>query len=482
MIERAQQASLGVVGLGTMGSNLALNVADHGFPVAVWNRNPAKAEELVAENPGLPLAAHRTLADLVRGLERPRKVLLMVPAGAPVDEMLTRLAGLCEEGDLLIDGGNTWFEDTQRRERELAARGLRFYGVGVSGGEEGARHGPSLMPGGEREGYALLAPILEAIAARTDSGPCVTYVGSDGAGHFVKTVHNGIEYADMQLIAEAYDVLRRALGFDAGRLAEVFSGWNRGPLESFLIEITGRIFGVRDPETGGPLVDRVLDRAGQKGTGRWTVQVALELGVPVPSIAAALDARLLSSRKDARTAASRRFPVAERPPLDEPGAWVERVHDALYAAKICAYAQGMDLIRAASEEHGWQIDLGELARIWKGGCIIRARFLDRIRAAYRDDPELSSLLLAEPFLGDLRRTLESLREVLALAQGRAIPVPALAASLAHVDASRTARLPQNLTQAQRDAFGAHTYQRVDDPDGEARHTDWLGGRPDADPS
>ncbi|MGE3165005.1 MAG: NADP-dependent phosphogluconate dehydrogenase [Planctomycetota bacterium] len=470
----AEKAQFGVIGMAVMGRNLALNVVDHGFRVAVHNRAPEPLAQAVTESGGR-LQPAGTLEALVAMLERPRRLLLMIKAGPAVDQVLETLTPLLEPGDIVIDGGNSWYLDTRRREAACRAAGLRFCGMGVSGGEEGARNGPSLMPGGDAEAYHALAPLLEAIAARTDSGPCVTHVGPDGAGHFVKMVHNGIEYADMQFIAEAYDVLARVGGIQPDRLAEIFDEWNRGPLESFLIEITAQIFRVRDPKTGGWLVDQVLDRAGQKGTGRWTAQVALDLGVPIPSIAAAIDARVLSSLKADRTVAAK---VLEGPvPARYTGTTVQlidQVRDALFAAKIAAYAQGMHLIQSASREYAWSIDMRELARIWKGGCIIRARFLDQMMRAYERRADLPHLLLD----ADLRREVHSRqaawREVVGLAQRHGIPTLGMATGLAYYDSYRTENLPQSLTQAQRDAFGAHTYQRSDDPDGPFVHTDWLG--------
>jgi 6-phosphogluconate dehydrogenase len=467
------KAQLGMIGLAVMGRNLALNVLDHGFRVAGYNRSPEMLESTVAESNGRLVAAH-TLKDLVGALERPRRIMMMVKAGPPVDQVMDDLRPLLEDGDIVVDGGNSWYLDTRRREKAWAEAGLRFCGTGVSGGEDGARHGPSLMPGGSREAYQALAPIFESIAARTDSGACVTHVGPDGAGHFVKMVHNGIEYADMQFIAEAYDVLARVGGMGPAELAEVFDAWNRGELESFLIEITARVFSVRDPKTGGFLVDQVLDKAGQKGTGRWTAQVALELGVPIPSIAAAIDARVLSSIKEERVAASRvlRGPDAPRPAGDRQGL-VTKVHDALYCAKVVAYAQGMQLIGAGSKEYDWSVDLREMARIWKGGCIIRARFLDTIMKAYEKRPDLPNLLLDEVFRAKVEERQAAWREVVSLAQRHGVPVAGMASSLGYYDSIRSADLPQNLTQAQRDAFGSHTYQRKDDPEGAFVHTDWL---------
>jgi len=468
-----EKAQLGMVGLGVMGRNLALNVLDHGYTVMGYNRSPEPLARAVKESGGRLMGAG-SLAELVDGLERPRQIMLMVKAGDPVDAVMGQLEPLLEPGDIVIDGGNSWYLDTRRREKQYSEQGLRFFGVGVSGGEEGARYGPSIMPGGDREAYGLIQPMFESIAAQTDSGPCVTYIGPDGAGHFVKMVHNGIEYADMQFIAEVYDLLRRVGGLDPEALAEVFGRWNRGPLESFLIEITAEILTVRDEKAGGFLIDRVLDKAGQKGTGRWTVQVALELGVPVPSIAAAIDARVLSSRKEKRRAASGILRGPEASLLgSDADEIVGKARDALHAAKIVAYAQGMDLIGAASKEYDWSIDLSEIARIWKAGCIIRARLLDSIMRAYTRRRDLPNLMLDEEFSDTIHALQPGWREVVGLAQRHGVPVAGLASSLAYFDSYRTEDLPQNLTQAQRDAFGAHTYQRKDDPDGEFVHTEWL---------
>jgi 6-phosphogluconate dehydrogenase len=458
-----------MIGTAVMGKNLAQNMSDHGFSVAVYNRELDMMEEAIR---GTSLMPTKSLAELVATLERPRRIMMMIRAGAPVDSVLQDLSPLLEPGDIVIEGGNSWFEDTQRREAAMKEKGLYFFGVGVSGGEEGARHGPSLMPGGDAKAYELIRPILEAIAAKTDSGPCVTHVGQNGAGHFVKMVHNGIEYADMQCIAEAYHLLRDLVGQSAPQIGETFAAWNRGPLESFLIEITAKIFTVKDAERGGFLVDRVLDKAGQKGTGRWTAEVALKLGVPIPSIAAAIDARVLSSMKDERVRAGK---VLAGPPPGAPDpSLTEAVHDALYAAKICAYAQGMALISAASNTHSWGIDLREMARIWKGGCIIRARFLDTILRAYDRNPKLENLLLDEAVRGEIDRVQGSFRKVIGLAAARGVPLPSMGASLGYYDSYRSPNLPQNLTQAQRDAFGAHTYERNDDAVPGAVHSSWLG--------
>jgi 6-phosphogluconate dehydrogenase len=465
------KAELGMIGMAVMGRNLAYNISDHGYSVAVYNRELDMMNEAVR---GTRLVPAKELRDLVAGLERPRRLFMMIAAGAPVDSVLEQLTPLLEPGDIVIDGGNSWFEDTRRREAALAEKGFFFFGIGVSGGEEGARHGPSLMPGGDPKAYEQIQPMLEAIAAKTDSGACVTHVGPDGAGHFVKMVHNGIEYADMQCIAEAYQLLRDLLGLTPPEMADTFAEYNRGPLESFLIEITAKILKFEDTEHGGFLVDHVLDKAGQKGTGRWTAQVALDLAVPIPSISAAIDARVLSSMKEARVRASGVLPGPNRGRLsDDKTTFVRDVHDALYCAKICAYAQGMALIGEASRKHSWNISLREMARIWKGGCIIRARFLDTIFHAYEKTPDLPSLLLDEAVRGELERAQAGWRRTVALAAGDGIPLPAMSASLAYYDSMRAARLPQNLTQAQRDAFGAHTYERND---GKARgpvHSDWL---------
>jgi 6-phosphogluconate dehydrogenase len=463
----------GMIGLAVMGRNLAMNVADHGFSVAVWNLETDVMEKVVAGSGG-KLTGYRTLEEFVRGLERPRKIMMMIKAGKPVDLVLDQLVPLLDEGDIVIEGGNSWFRDTQAREERLTQKKMNFVGIGVSGGEEGARRGPSLMPGGKPDAYRLIEPILQAIAAKTDSGPCVTHCGTDGAGHFVKMVHNGIEYADMQFIAEAYQLLKDLGGLEPAELADTFTTWNQGPLESFLIEITGKIFRVKDPKSGDFLVDKVLDQAGQKGTGKWTAQVALDLGVAIPSIAASIDARVLSSMKAERVKASTILRGPATTKLELPKDELKKaVHDALYAAKVGAYAQGMALIATAAKEYGWNTDLKECARIWKGGCIIRARFLDTIMKAYERDPKLSNLMLDPEFSTRIDAAQGSWRKVVSLAQLHGVPVPAMAQSLAYYDSYRTLNLPQNLTQAQRDAFGSHTYQRNDETDGPFVHTQWL---------
>lgn len=462
-------ADFGMIGLAVMGRNLAFNVLDGGFDTAAWNLEPELARSARQESDGR-LVTTSSLAELVATMERPRRLMMMIQAGKPVDLVLEALLPLLDKGDVVIDGGNSWFEDTRRREERAREAGVRFIGVGVSGGEEGARYGPALMPGGDADAYERIRPVLESIAAKTEHGPCVTHVGADGAGHFVKMVHNGIEYADMQFIAEAYDLLGRGLGMAPPELSSTFARWNEGQLESFLIEITASIFGKADGK-GGWLVDQVLDRAGQKGTGRWTATLALELGVSIPSIAAAIDARVLSSRKDAR----QRFEPLLAGPGDADGAdlTVADIEAALYASKICSYAQGMELIAAGAAHYDWSVDAAEIARIWTGGCIIRARFLETMMRAWRERPDLENLLIADEVRTAVDERQHAWRRVVAAAQLRGIPVPGMSASLAYYDALRTARLPQNLVQAQRDAFGAHTYQTVDDPTGPAVHSEWL---------
>ncbi|HVS31652.1 MAG TPA: decarboxylating NADP(+)-dependent phosphogluconate dehydrogenase [Thermoanaerobaculia bacterium] len=471
------KAQFGMIGLAVMGENLALNVADHGFPIAVWNREVAVVDKFVEKNTKdgkRSITGTKTLEDFVKALERPRKIMMMIKAGAPVDQTIDRLIPLLEEGDIIIDGGNSWFRETQDRTKRLEPKKLHFCGSGVSGGEEGARYGPSLMPGGSKHCWDSLRPIFESIAAKSDSGPCVTHVGPDGAGHFVKMVHNGIEYGDMQLIAETYDLLRRGLGASADELAGIFTEWNKGVLESFLIEITANIFRVKDKESGSPLVEKVLDKAGQKGTGKWTAQVALDLGISIPTIAASIDARVLSSMKDERLMAAKL--LGGDPPFPKPSdkkQFIQDVHDALYASKICSYAQGMALIQAASREYKWNIDMKEMARIWKGGCIIRARFLDSIMQAYERKRDLPNLILDEKFRSDVKAAEPSWRRAISYAVSSGIAVPSMGASVAYYDSYRTASLPQSLTQAQRDYFGAHTYQRNDKgADAPFIHTEW----------
>ena len=474
------RAQIGVTGLAVMGRNLARNFARHGYTVAVHNRSFAKTESLVAEHGDEgELVPSESMADFVASLERPRKVVIMVKAGAPTDAVIAELVPLLEAGDIVIDAGNAHFPDTIRREAELREHGLHFVGSGVSGGEEGALNGPSIMPGGSRESYEVLGPILESIAARVDGVPCCTYVGPDGAGHFVKMVHNGIEYADMQLIAEAYDLLRLGLGASAREIDEIFAEWNTGDLESFLIEITADVLAHTDAVTGAAFVDVVADQAEQKGTGRWTVQNALDLGVPITGIAEATFARALSGSTPQREAA-RGVLVAGTSdvPVTDRAAFVEDVRLALYASKVVAYSQGFDQIAAASAERGWGIDRGAMARIWRGGCIIRARFLDRITEAYERTPELPLLLADEYFADAVGRGVPAWRRIVARAAATGVPTPAFSSSLAYYDGVRAERLPANLIQAQRDFFGAHTYQRTDRAG--TFHTDWTGDRTEHD--
>ena len=469
------QNPFGLIGLAVMGQNLVLNVESRGFAVSVTNRSPDVTDAFVAAHPGKRLTAARSLPEFVATLARPRTIMLMVKAGAAVDAVLEQLVPLLDKDDIVIDGGNSHFADTERRDAQLAERGLRFVGAGVSGGEEGARKGPSIMPGGPASTWQVLRPIFESIAARVQGEPCVMHIGPGGAGHYVKMVHNGIEYGDMQLICEAYALLQAA-GMTTPEMAAVFARWNEGELQSYLIEITARILEQRDPQTGAPIVDVILDKAGQKGTGQWTLASAADNAVVVSTINAAVEARVLSSMKSARVAASTRLhgPV---PRLAIAAAdLVPRLHEALYASKIVSYAQGLDLMRTMSEKKKWSLDLGGIARIWRGGCIIRARFLGHIAEAYRHAEGAkappANLMLAPFFAGVLNRAQASWREVVAQAVRAGVPVPAMSASLAYYDAYRSARLPANLLQAQRDFFGAHTYERVDRPAGQTFHTAW----------
>jgi len=456
------RADIGVTGLAVMGRNLARNFARHGHTVALHNRTASRAEELVRDygSEG-DFIASTDLPGFVASLAKPRRVVIMVKAGAATDAVIQELVPLLEEGDIVVDAGNAHFEDTRRRERELRDQGLHFVGTGVSGGEEGALLGPSIMPGGSKESYAALGPILESIAVEVDGTPCCTWVGTDGAGHFVKMVHNGIEYADMQLIGEAYDLLRQGLGLQPGELAKVFDEWNAGDLESFLIEITARVLAKTDEETGKPLVDLIVDQTEQKGTGRWTVQAALDLGVPVTGIAEAVFARSLSGSADQRRAAQ----VLPGPSGKVEGADAERFVDdvraALYASKVVAYAQGFDMIAAASEQYGWDVDKGQMATIWRGGCIIRARFLNRIKEAYDKDAALPSLLLDDYFTEAVASAQDAWRRVVVTAATIGVPAPGFSSALAYYDALRRDRLPASLLQGLRDLFGAHTYARVD---------------------
>ncbi|MFJ7204329.1 NADP-dependent phosphogluconate dehydrogenase [Streptomyces sp. NPDC098789] len=470
-------AQIGVTGLAVMGSNLARNFARNGYTTAVHNRTAAKTRALVEEfgHEGTFIATE-SAKEFVDALERPRRLIIMVKAGDPTDAVIREFAPLLEEGDVIIDGGNAHFEDTRRRERELREQGIHFVGVGISGGEEGALLGPSIMPGGSPESWASLGPMLEKISAKAADGtPCTSHVGPDGAGHFVKMVHNGIEYADMQLIAEAYHLLREVAGYSPARIAETFRAWNRGRLDSYLIEITAEVLAHTDAATGRPYVDVVADAAEQKGTGRWTVQIALDLGVPVSGIAEAVFARAVSGHADLR-AASRTLggPTASALSADEADAFAARVEQALYASKIVSYTQGFHQIQAGSAEYGWGVDPGAVASLWRGGCIIRAAFLDRIRAAYDARPELPSLLADDRFAEEIGAAQDDWREVLVTAVRQGVPVPAFAASLSYYDALRADRLPAALTQGQRDFFGAHTYRRTDREG--SFHTLWSGDR------
>ncbi len=459
-------ANVGLIGLAVMGQNLVLNMERNGYTVAVYNRTTATMQEFIDANPGKKLVPTTTLEAFVQSLEQPRKILIMVKAGAPVDAVIDSLTGLLDEGDLIIDAGNSFYADTERRSDALSAQGFRFVGMGVSGGEEGALWGPSIMPGGPQSTWQELQTMLEAIAAKApeDGKPCVTHIGPRGAGHYVKMVHNGIEYGDMQLIAEAYDILRKALGLSAGELAEIFSEWNKGELDSYLIEITEKIFRRIDEETGKPLVDLVLDKAQQKGTGKWTSQDAFDLGAPIPTINSAVVGRIVSSLKDERVAAAKVLTgPAQTTYTGDKAVLIDAVRQALYASKISAYAQGMSLLRIASAEYKYELKLGEVAAIWRAGCIIRARFLNRITEAFNRQPHLANLLLDDDLGKAVSERLPAWRHVVQTAVGLGIPVPAFSVSLAYYDSYRSEHLPANLIQAQRDFFGAHTYERTDKP-------------------
>lgn len=466
--------NVGMIGLAVMGSNLARNIESRGVPVAVYNRSGDVTKDFMnkfSTRDGKPtgFVASYALEDFVKSMAAPRQIFIMIKAGPPVDAIINQLEPLLDKGDIIIDGGNAYFKDTIRREERLKAVGLNFLGIGISGGEEGALKGPSLMPGGPRDAWKIVAPLLEKIAAVADE-PCTNYVGPDGAGHFVKMVHNGIEYGDMQLIAEAYDILRNVVGCKPEELAKIFRAWNDGPLSSYLIEITAKIFDKKDPDGNGYLVDKILDKAGQKGTGTWTAQVALELGISIPTISAAVDARTLSSIKDERLEAAKVFSGPAPVDFTEGReSFIKAVHDALYASKIMSYAQGMALIAAASKQWKWDLKLNEIAALWKGGCIIRAKFLDEIRRAF-SSPGLTNLLLDSFMKAEVNRCIGNLRKVVGAAVGRGVPCLGFAASLGYYDSFRTVDLPQNLTQAQRDFFGAHTYERKDRPG--SFHTEW----------
>ncbi|TVY02023.1 NADP-dependent phosphogluconate dehydrogenase [Cohnella terricola] len=453
---------IGVVGLAVMGKNLALNIESKGFSVALFNRSSEKTKELLTEVPGKNFVGTYSVEEFVQALETPRKILIMVKAGQATDDTINQLVPYLSKGDILIDGGNAYFPDTQRRNKELEAQGFRFIGAGVSGGEEGALNGPAIMPGGQKDAYELVEPILTAISAKVNGDPCSTYIGADGAGHYVKMVHNGIEYGDMQLIGEAYHLLKDVLGVSTNELHEIFTEWNNGELDSYLIEITADIFSKTDPETGKPMVDVILDSAGQKGTGKWTSQSSLDLGVPLSIITESVFARFISAMKQERVTASKKLDGPATSAYDgDRNEFIEAVRQALYASKIASYAQGFAQMRAASDAYGWDLNYGGIAMIFRGGCIIRARFLQNIKDAYDRDPALQNLLLDDYFGSVVKNYQAAWRKVVATAVTRGIPVPAFASALAYYDSYRTERLPANLLQAQRDYFGAHTFERVD---------------------
>ncbi|MFN7937281.1 MAG: NADP-dependent phosphogluconate dehydrogenase [Bryobacteraceae bacterium] len=485
-------SDIGLVGLAVMGQNLALNIADHGFRISVYNRTTETMEKFVAENPSTPGGVHgeATLEGFVKSLKRPRKIIILVKAGAGTDAVIDSLVPLLEGDDIIIDGGNANWMDTIRREKALKAKGLRFVGSGVSGGEEGARFGPSLMPGGDESSWKEIEPIWTAIAAKVDATtgkpltgaapgkpivggvPCATYIGPDGAGHYVKMVHNGIEYGDMQMICEAYALMTGVLGMSAPEAGKVFAEWNTGVLDSFLIEITADILQQTDPMTGKPFVDIVLDTAGQKGTGKWTSVSALDLGVPAPTVAEAVFARYLSSVKAERVAASKVLTGPTPSFTGDKDGFIQAIHDALYCSKICAYAQGFQLMSAAQGEYKWKLPFGEIAKIFRGGCIIRARFLQKITEAYQRDAELQNLLLDPYFKSEVDRCQSNWRYVIGVAASNGVAAPTFYSALAYYDGYRSERLPANLLQGQRDFFGAHTYERVDQPRGKFYHIDW----------
>ncbi len=486
------QSDIGLIGLAVMGQNLALNIADHGFQISVYNRTTEKTDKFVAENPSTPggVVGTRTLQEFVSSLAKPRKMVILVQAGKATDAVIDGLVPLLEPGDIIIDGGNALWTDTIRREKALREKNLRFIGSGVSGGEEGARFGPSLMPGGDPTSWAELKPIWEAIAAKVDAKtgkpipgaapgkpvtggvPCTTYIGANGAGHYVKMVHNGIEYGDMQMICEAYALMKGLLGLKPAEMSEIFSGWNTGILDSFLIEITADILKQKDPVSKKPFVDVVLDTAGQKGTGKWTSTNALDMGVPAPTVAEAVFARCLSAIKEERVAASKILKGPGKKYRGSKKALLAAIHDALYCSKICSYAQGFQLMRTAQQEFNWQLHFGEIAQIWRGGCIIRAAFLQKITEAYARNPTLANLLLDPYFNSTVKKAQANWRKVVSLAAECGVAAPTFSSALSYYDGYRSARLPANLLQAQRDYFGAHTYERLDQPRGKFFHLDW----------
>ncbi|MCC6416175.1 MAG: NADP-dependent phosphogluconate dehydrogenase [Opitutaceae bacterium] len=489
-----EHSDIGLIGLAVMGQNLALNIADHGFQISVYNRTTEKTDKFVAENPSTPggLVGTKTLEEFVASLAKPRKAIILVQAGRATDAVVDGLAALFEPGDIIIDGGNALWTDTIRREKVLKEKGLRFIGSGVSGGEEGARFGPSLMPGGDKAAFKEIEKIWNAVAAKVDRKtgkpipgakpgkpvkggvPCTTYIGENGAGHYVKMVHNGIEYGDMQMICEAYDLMQGLLGLKAAEMGDIFSTWNKGALDSFLIEITADILKQKDPASKKPFVDVVLDTAGQKGTGKWTSVNALDMGVAAPTIAESVFSRCLSAIKEERVAASKvlKGPKVKKISPAKKKELIQAIHDALYCSKICSYAQGFQLMRQAQVEFNWKLNFGQIAQIWRGGCIIRAAFLQKITEAYKQNPKLANLLLDPYFNKTIQKAQSNWRKVVSLAAENGIPVPTFASALAYYDGYRSARLPANLLQAQRDYFGAHTYERTDKPRGKFYHIDW----------
>ena len=474
------QGDIGLIGLAVMGQNLVLNMNDHGYTVVVYNRTTSKVDDFLAnEAKGTKIQGAHSIEELVAKLKRPRRIMMLVKAGKPVDDFIAQITPHLEPGDIIIDGGNSLFDDTNRRQRELEAKGLLFIGTGVSGGEEGARRGPSIMPGGSPAAWPHVKEIFQSISAKVEDGsPCCDWVGEEGAGHYVKMVHNGIEYGDMQLICEAYNILKNGLGMTEQELHDTFAEWNKGELDSYLIEITRDIFAKKDAD-GSPLVNKILDTAGQKGTGKWTVINSLDLGTPITLMAEAVYARCVSAMKDDRVRAARKLkgpkpaiPTARN--AKKRAALVQEVRDALYASKIISYAQGYMLMQAAAKEYGWKLNWGGIALMWRGGCIIRSRFLGKIKEAFDKKPNLSNLLFDDYFRGEIKKSQKGWRNIVATAAKRGIPAPAFSTALAFFDSFRSAVLPANLLQAQRDYFGAHTYERVDKPRGEFFHTNWTG--------
>lgn len=467
-------ADIGLIGLAVMGQNLALNMNDHGFQVVVFNRTTSKVDDFLNEAAkGSQIQGSHSIEEFVKKLKKPRKVMLMVKAGAPVDEFIEHLLPYLEKGDIVIDGGNSLFEDTNRRVRDLKQKGILFIGTGISGGEEGARHGPSIMPGGNPEAWPAVKPIFQAIAAKADGEPCCDWVGDEGAGHYVKMVHNGIEYGDMQLISEAYLLLKNVLKVDNQKLGQIFAEWNKGDLDSYLIEITSHIFSKKDSD-GKALVDQILDVAGQKGTGKWTVINALELGIPLTLISEAVFARFLSALKEERLEAAEAFRSPGLQLKENPEELVEAIRQALYASKIISYAQGFMLMRQAAAQYKWKLNFGGIALMWRGGCIIRSKFLGKIKQAYQKNPEIKNLLLDPFFKGEIEKNQKGWRKAISLAAEIGVPIPCFSTALTFFDGYRTERLGANLIQAQRDYFGAHTYERIDRPRGQFFHTDWSG--------